>query len=123
MIAGVANWVPCNLVHADDYSPVEAVAYDDAGLSVKYRVNGGVVQTKTLALADWSEGAAGGYSIQFSAEECGTLGVLDYWVEYTGCVPYYGSMNVTAPVGVPGDTMSSLLNSMAGVIAIRLGGL
>lgn len=123
MIAGVANWVPCNLIQSDDYSPVEAVAYDDAGLSVKYRVNGGVVQTKTLALADWSEGAAGGYSVQFSAEECGTLGSFDYWVEYPGCVPYYGSLNNTAAVGVPGDTMGELLNTMAGIIALRLGNL
>ena len=32
MILGVENWVPCNLVMADDYSPVEGVVYDEETL-------------------------------------------------------------------------------------------
>jgi len=121
MILGVKNWVPCNLVMADDYSPVEGVVYDDAGLSVKWRLNGGAVQVKTLALADWSEGAAGGYGILFSQEECEQSGQLDYWVEYTGCVPYYGSLPLAAGGSVPGDTMGNLLGGFAAVLAGKLG--
>ena len=93
MIANAYNWVPCNLILADSYTPVaESVDYDDVGLEITYRLNGEAVKTKTLTLADWSEGSSGGYAIRFSPAECPVSGQFDYWVSYTGCVPYPGSM-------------------------------
>lgn len=90
------NWVPCLLQAADDYSEVSGVLYNDPALVVHYRLNGAAAQVKSLTLADWSEGVDGGYSIRFSAAECNQVGQFDYWVDYTSCKPYPGSLEITA---------------------------
>lgn len=94
MTANSVNWAPCNLILADNYAPKAGVAYNDSNLTVRYRLNGAAPTVKTLALADWSEGVEGGYSVRFSAAECAGTGQFDYWVTYTGCVVYYGSLEM-----------------------------
>lgn len=103
MIQNADNWVPVNLIRSDDYTPVTGVTYNDPGLSVHFRQNGAAPQVKVLALADWSEGVDGGYSIRATALECPDLGQFDYWVSYPGVTTYYGSLPVEAAPVAPGD--------------------
>lgn len=100
MFVNVANWMPCNLILSDNYTAIgEEVLWNDVTLVVTWRKNNAPYATKTLTSANWAIGNEGGYSIEFSALECDTVGRLDYWVSYPGCTPYYGSIELEVDRG------------------------
>jgi len=111
---GQENWVGINLIDASDYSGVPLVAYD--GVEVKYRLNGGVTATKTLTLADWSEGSNGAYSMRFTAAECATEGTLSFEVTREGCAVYYGSGDIKNPAGIPVYPAENLAADLAALL-------
>jgi hypothetical protein len=111
---GEENWCPINMIDASDYSGVPLLAYSD--VSVSYRINGGPSVIKTLALADWSEGTNGAYSLRFSAAECAVEGKLAFEVTHTGCAVYYGSADVKNRSGIAVLPTDNLAADLAAIL-------
>lgn len=88
------NWLPVLLVSSvDGVTPVVGLTYSD--VIVKYFKEGLVAETKALTSSDFSEGGDGMYRVKFSASECDTVGLFQYWVMAPGCDTSYQAGYVT----------------------------
>ena len=112
MKQGVSKATPCILLDSTDFKTAETgVAY--GSVTCSYRKEGATSwSTKSLS-GKWTEVGGGVYLITWDDADLDTVGRFDYMCVSSGCLTYYGALQVVA--NLP-DDIAALVTTVDGVV-------
>lgn len=116
-------WVPIILIDDTDFKSEEG-AKVVGDFTIKYADSGDTTLSAAMSLSDhattgnWKNIGNGIYRVQFTDTEMTELGLFEYHVEVTGCLPYYGLLDVCSWGTETADGHISLIETDAAAILV-----